>query len=356
MHLYHGGAEIWCGFTVPLLAVMCIFYGALFALAAPFIVLPFFIPIAVLAALVVWTLPLTEQAPTGLLDKLYWILIASVVWPNYLALALPGLPWITMDRLTNAPLALTLLVCISVSREFRAQLVGVMRASPWLSKFLIFFFVLQFLSIFLSQSLSYSTSKFVAAQFAWTSVFFASCHFFLKPGRAIAWSKSVWLMAVFVGAIGIWEHALARVPWSDHIPSFLKIEDPAVLRTLAGTVRDFTGRYRSVSTFSTPLGLAEYIAITLPFVLHFLVEPYRPFIRASAFLSVPFLLYAVSLTDARLGMVGCIISLVGYGLIWAIQRWRSRPDSIIGPAIVLMYPSYSWRPLGLCFLFTGFET
>jgi hypothetical protein len=337
-------------FFAPLLVFSGLIYGYLFATNAPFIILPFFIPPLVLAGLVIWALPAAKQGPTALLDTFFLaFFITLVMWPNYLALALPGLPWITVARLTGFPLALALLICVSVSNEFRANLKNVLSASPWQWKLLVSFVVIQFLSLAFTKGLTHSAQKFVVDQFNWTAIFFASCYFFLKPRRALLWSRLMWFMALFVTVIAAWESRIGHPPWAGHIPWFLVIEDESVLRTLAGSVRAYTTQYRAESTFGTALALGEYIALAFPFVIHIMINDERSHVRVAAAASLPILIYGVILSGARLGLIGCIISLLGYGLIWGIDRWRRQPESLIGPALVLAYPTVFVVTVGAVF-------
>src|SRR3546814_8369629 len=83
--------------------------------------MPFLVPVIALGLLVIWALPETHWAPT---KTLAWLLIAFLIalplWPNYLAIALPGMPWITLLRIIGAPMILLLLIALSVSAEFRS--------------------------------------------------------------------------------------------------------------------------------------------------------------------------------------------------------------------------------------------
>jgi hypothetical protein len=122
-----------------------------------------------------------------------------------------------------------------------------------------------------------------------------------------------------------------------HIPSFLKIEDDNVKRILTPTYRAYEGKYRSQATFTTPLGMAEYLAMTMPFIMHYMLTAKRLTVKIAAAISVPFLLYVILISGSRLGVVGFGVSILIYGLVWGILRWRRSPD-VIGPAIVLAYP------------------
>src|SRR3546814_11031678 len=82
--------------------------------------MPFLVPVIALGLLVIWALPETDWAPT---KTLAWLLIAFLIalplWPNYLAIALPGMPWITLLRIIGSPIILLLLISLSVPAEFR---------------------------------------------------------------------------------------------------------------------------------------------------------------------------------------------------------------------------------------------
>jgi O-antigen ligase len=129
------------------------------------------------------------------------------------------------------------------------------------------------------------------------------------------------------------------VLWAAHIPSMLKIEDEAVLRTLAGTARAATGKYRVLATYSTPLGLSEFLGLVAPFAAHMALTARTngPRLFAIGYMLVAF--YVVLETDSRLGLISSILSLLLYMLFWALLQWRRNAGSIIAPAIVLAYPA-----------------
>jgi O-Antigen ligase len=322
------------------ISIYCFFYGLFFAFFAPYMLMAFLIPIVVLVMLIIWALPDMPAAPSGLLVMLFYTFFTTlIVWPNYLALSLPGLPWITVTRMSAFPLVLTMLTGLSVSKDFRRQISTSLNSAPFLWISIAVFSVMQFLSIFISKNPGTSIDKFIVAQTTCTSIFFISAYLFLKPGRVERWAILAWAAAIFVGVIGVFEHLEGKVLWAGHIPSFLKIEDETVQRILAGSARSATGKYRVQGTFSTSLGLSEYLALVMPFALHLFFSRSNWILKISAGISIPFLLTVVIFTDSRLGLVGCILSFLSFTLVMAIRRWRHRKDSIMGPAISLAYPA-----------------
>lgn len=330
------------------LMLFCFIYGFFFSVIAPFYFVFLVSPLIFVTFLVIWVLPDTIRAPVRTLEWLFYAMFISLaVWPNYLAIALPGLPWITMIRLTSFPLLLVLLACLSVSSDFRRQLTHTFRALPAIPILLGIFVVIQLLSIGLSKEMGGSIQKFIVAQTTWTASFVVAAYLFLRSGQIRRWSTIFWALAIFVSMLSIWEYRVGHVLWLGHIPSFLKVEDESVERILAGSMRSWTTRYRTQATFTTPLGLAEFIALSLPFVLHFTTSRFSQRIRAAAIVSIPVLLYGCYLTDAKLGMVGCLAGILMYGFAVAFQNWRRNRQSLVAATFTFSYPA------GLCLVFAA---
>lgn len=67
-----------------------------------------------------------------------------------------------------------------------------------------------------------------------------------------------------------------------------------------------------------------------------------PSIRRSvvaSFAMLPILFLTIRASDARLGIVGMLISLLLYGMLWSIVRWRSHPRDLFAAATVYAYPA-----------------
>lgn len=315
-------------------------FGVTIGLTAQNYIMLMMVPIALLCGLIIWALPETKNPPLRLIDiLLVAFLVALMGWPDYLALSLPGLPWITAIRLTMVPLALILLTCLSVSRSFREQLVSIINTTPLTWKFLVIFSAICGLSIAYSINPSASISRFVVSQFTWTLIFFSAAWVFTRPGRATFLAFLLWGFSLYVIAIGLVEWRMNALPWVGRIPSFLVIEDPTIEMILSAKARAATGIYRVQSKFTTPLGLAEFLAYTTPFVLYFLVYSNKILVKAAALLSLPLILYCIILTDSRLGFVGFCLSILLFAIAWAVLRWMKVRGSLLGPAITIAYPA-----------------
>jgi hypothetical protein len=321
------------------LMLFCLIYGFFFSAFVPAYFAFFMFPLIALGFLVIWALPDVNWAPTRTLAWFFYATVISlIVWPNYLALALPGLPWITLIRLTSFPFNLTLLICISMSADFRADLMRALRSIPAIPILLGIFVIIQLLSIGLSKDVSSSIQKFVVALTTSTASYFAGAYIFLRPSQFKRWAMIIWAMAVFVSLIAILESRIGHVLWLGHIPSILKINDDAVQAILAGRMR--ANIYRAQATFSTPLGLAEYLALALPFVMHFATKRFSRNIRITALVSLPIILYGCFLTNAKLGMVGSLAGILLYVLGVSFQNWRRNKHSLVAVSFLMSYPFF----------------
>lgn len=325
---------------MSILMIFCLIYGFYYALTTPFLLMQFLAPLALLAGLAIWALPDMTTAPTRTLEILFFaFFVMAITWPNYLAIALPGLPWITSVRLIGFPLAFLLMVSVSVSEDFRSRTWASLKSIPYLWIFIAGFIGIQGFAVLISDRPVESLSAVIAFQISWTAIFFTACYIFLRPGNVQKWAAMFWVCAVGICLLGVWEQQIGHVPWSGHIPSFLAVGDEYVQRVLAGARRLGSGKYRVQTIHSTALGCAEFLALATPFVIHFAMGSFRPIVKVAAAVSLPLIFYTILATDARLGVVGFFMAGMLYLLTWSIMRWRNRSDSILGPAIVLAYPA-----------------
>jgi hypothetical protein len=310
-------------------------YGAAFALFAPFLLAPLALPLVLFALAVIWALPDSPGAPTGALEILFdSVIIVIVAWPNYVAIVLPGLPWITFLRLTSFPMAAVFLLSVATSSDVREYFLSVFSKSRIMIALLAAFVVIQTLTIPLSHAPFASLQLYMILQIQWTIMFLVAVWVFRKPGRVEVWGGFLWSLGIFVCLVGLLEYKMHQVPWAGRLPGFLKI-DPLYL---ANTMRAFTENLRIKSTFSSPLGLSEYLALAFPFVMQFAAGGRQIWIRCAAAATIPLFLFIIILTDSRLGLVGCFVTLVLYPLIPALRHWKEQRRSIIAPAIVVAYP------------------
>lgn len=323
-----------------LLGLLCSIYGFLFSLGTTFILIQLLVPLAVAAVFVVFLLPengtVYERTQESLL---FAFLVVLLCWPDYIAIAIPGLPWITFIRLTTIPLLAVFLVNLAQSRGFRTELASILSASRPVGTLVAGFAVIALVSVVFSAKLSYSANKWFVLFSTNISVFFVSAYVFTRPGRVVKLGYFLWASAILVCLIGLQEWRHQVIPWAGHIPGIFKIDAETQKLIYGFKGRAATGIYRIQSKFTTPLALAEFLSLAAPFVLHlgFTIRSWK--VRIGAALTLPLLLYVITLTDSRLGIVGLVITFLAYFLYFGFTRWKRVRSSLFGPAIVLSYPA-----------------
>lgn len=318
----------------------CVFlgllYGFFYTLFPPQLLVYLAIPILLLSLLVIWALPDTDRAPVRLLNRLFLAyLVALVLWPNYLAIQLPGLPWMTLRRLIAFPLVGVLLIAYSTSSRFRSELASSLRAVKPLTWMVAGFTFVQVATIFLSDAVGFTFNHVLNYWFGVTAFFFAAAWATTKEGGA---QKLTWLMiitAIFLCVVALFEFRAQSVLWAGHIPSFLQVQDEVMERYLSASIRD--KEYRVVTTFTVSLSFAEYLAFVTPFFIHRLMKSRSVFAILAWGVADLALLGAINFTQSRLGVLGWITAHAVYGCLWAFRRWRAQRADLIGPAVSLVY-------------------
>lgn len=318
-------------------AILGLLYGFVFAVFPPTIMVYLALPVILLSLVVIWALPDFPTGPTRLLGFLFFAYsLILPLWPNYLALTLPGLPWISLRRLTILPMAFVFFICISTSRRFRVLLRKTFNLSPLIPTLIIAFLAAQLITVPMSPTVFGSLNIVLDNVFSSIIPFFISVLLFQDEKRAYTWQSAMLWSALALCAIGGAEWVNQQVLWANHIPPFLAVGDEAVQRILEPDFRD--NRYRVTTTFTVSLAFAEFLAFFTPFVVHRLF-------RAAALVRLCFwamadlfMLAIIVSTQSRLGIVGWLVAHAFYVCIWAFRRWRFVKGDILAPALSLMFP------------------
>ncbi|MBX9881845.1 MAG: O-antigen ligase family protein [Sphingomonas sp.] len=345
----------WLGHV--LIFVVCLAYGHVYAtqVAAGSSPTPFLAPLGVIAALIIWVMPQISSPPYAWIDRfLIAFLFALFCWPDYLALDLPGLPWITAVRLTSFPLTALMLYALFGSPAARVRLRTIMSGSPYVAWGVVVFIALAGLSIAMSKDIPGSSNRYFIALTTWLVPFGAALFYFSQERSARRLAIYLTGFTILSILIGMYEARYAQLPWKNRIPSFLAVPDERVDALLQGIVRAADGIYRVQSRFSTSIGLGEFFGMALPFMLHLMMKTRRAGVRLLILSLLPPMFYVVLRTGSRLALIAYISSVALYILFFALRRWVRRRDSLIAPAIVLAYPavmglfiiaSFLWRRL-----------
>lgn len=309
------------------------------------------VPLFVLAAFILWLLPETGRAPTRFLTSMFFgYMVALALWPFYLAVQIPGMPLIEIRRGFLMLAVLALLISLSVSEKFKSEMKDIMSAQPVFFKIVVAFVIVQFLSLLAPLDRTAAVMTFVRNQLQWTAILFVSIYVLSKPGRVQLFANVVRVLAVILAVQSIFELNNQQVLWAGHIPAFLQVSDPAMVRLLESVYR--AGEYRVKGPFSVSLTFAEFLCLTLPLFIQYLLFGRNIYLRLVCLVCDGLVIFAILATQARLGLVGMVVAHGIYFAIWSIRFWRTHKNNVFGPAFALGLPGTA-ALLGLAFAFIG---
>lgn len=324
------------GFYVASIAA-AIFYGVAIAILPPILLLYVSLPILLLVAGTLWALPDQHRISLKPLRLCFFAFSAAIfLWPDYLAIDIPGFAWISLRRLCSWAMAASLAMSISTSSELRHRIRSVIGQTRPFWIMVALYFAAQWLTIVLSESPASSFNRSLNQVFIWGVPLLAAVCVFEEFAQVRRWIGFLLIAGAVNCVISALEFQNAGLLWEHHIPSFLTVEADVLQRIMSGAVRD--GQYRVVSVFSVSLCLAEFLSFLTPFALRraFATNRIGPILFWTIFDLV--LWGAIILTRSRLGIIGWLASHSVFMLLWGWKRWTEKPRDLFGPAISLAFP------------------
>ncbi len=314
-------------------------YGVAATVLPPNLLVVLVLPVAVCVLFALWLMPDRGVFPLATIELGYRVFfVLLILWPSYVALVLPGLPWMTPTRLALFAVTLAFLYSVSTSSPLRHHLFAVARVSPWVWIPFLAWQAAMFYTVPFSHHLGRTAKALIDNQVSLTGVFFLGCLIFARRGAATATIRLLLILTVLLIGDAVVEWRLQYPPWAHSIPSFLKVDPILLDNILSSQARSTDGLYRVRGPFANSLMFAEYLSLCVPFILHWLMTGRSLLLRAAmAFLFLA-TLFANVVTQSRLGIVGTLVGLGTYLPLWAFRQWRADRTSLLGPTILFGAP------------------
>lgn len=322
-----------------LLVMLAAFYGLLCSVLPLGLIMVPAVPIMVMTVLCLWLLPdigvvATERMGAALVGYFMW----WPAWPVYVALDLPGLPWITPTRVVTAVMTGYAALFIATSAWFRTEVWNRLQTLPALNRLFWGFWVATTVALAFSRAPSDSINRYLNNQIFWTLMFVLSVWFATRPGFVERVSRWMIIGLIIVGILGVNEARVHEVVWLPYLPSFLQVDPEFLARVAKSQARAGTDIYRVRSTFAVALYLAEYLAMLTPLLLAFVLRAtgWRRLALLAAFVAH---IYVCNATDARSAILGLLLTAAVYPFFVV---WRARvrnPTSLLATAGVFSYPA-----------------
>ncbi len=267
-----------------------------------------------------------------------WFLGAFVVWPGYVALNVPGLPWISPLRAVVGLLVINFLFNYATSSYARHEVAKSMRAVPVLNRLFWAFWFLTTVTLVMSPNLGASLTKYVNNQIFWTMMFPLAALVGRREGMIQRSATILVVTAIIVACLAINEYRVRSVIWVDYLPSWLRADEEIMAAVQEAQARAGTDGYRVRGPQIVSLYFAEHLSMLFPLVVHYAYRTPGIFRGVAMALAVFAMMCAMYLTGSRSAMIGIMLTLVIYVFFAAVRKRQESPTSITAMATLLTYP------------------
>jgi hypothetical protein len=287
-------------------------------------------PIGVMALLSIWLLPDVEKADTAPFYKLLSVyMFLMVAWPTYVAIAIPGLPWVTPPRIVLGLMLVTMLTHFPQIADARRKVVDLLTYDPLAFRLYGLFLLMQLVVVPLAESPVDVISYEVMQGILDISAMIAAAWCFSDVTKVPRLMRLLVLACILTMLISLLENYLQRPPWFGYIPNFMKI-DPVSLETyMSPQSRVGDPRYRIRATFGIVLYYSQYLGLMFPALLYEMWKA-KGWKRVLSLLLIPLILQTVWFINARTATIALLTSLFIFGgLVMARQMFfRPRGDAL----------------------------
>lgn len=275
----------------------------------------------------------------------YLLLCLALLWPRYFYLALPGFPGIS-PFIIAAYLAILLLLPYTLIKDRAYRSLGETVRSSYLPWVVFVAFVLwRLLTSLLGPPLAGEIPILnFLRQFPPLAVFFILSATFMRDPDLRRTAFRIILVAILFIAFAGFVEILSDTRL---LPLF------GLDRFAAGGVfvNEFTNNFyrdnslRAQSIFTQPLVLGQFAGAAAPFCLALVRHESWPW-RAVAMAAFAACLYCVWISTARSGVLVLIVSMMTFGVLSLINRWRYRWLMLIVALVILVIVAVNAYQLG----------
>ncbi|GGI90918.1 hypothetical protein GCM10007973_29030 [Polymorphobacter multimanifer] len=340
---YDPQRKLWVGWRVLLfvaLVAVSAFYGMM-AAVLPMRLISFpLAPILIMAGLILWLLPDIGGMHDRFYEKLLlWVLAVHMLWPPYIALNVPGLPWISPPRIVMAILVATFLMNLATSQQMRSEAAASVKVLPRINTVFWCFWLLTTLTVFISRDPSQAITKYVNNQIFWTMMFVLGAVVGRREGMARRAAVAIVASTIPAALTSMYEFRVGKVFWVEYLPTWLWGDTELVGNLLDSSARSTTADlYRVRGTTMNALYFAEYLSMVLPLAVHLAFTSKIFWKRALLAAGIMAMMVAMYLTGARSGNIGILLTFGLYTMLAAIRRRTDNPGSIGAMATLVSYP------------------
>lgn len=279
------------------------------------------VPIMVVSGLVLWMLPdVNREFRLPYFGLLLVYCAGSAMWPNYLAIVLPGLPWVTPPRLILALMLVIMTVHLSQHAASRQAIGDIILHDKIAARLYLMFWLVAIAVLPLAPSFAASLNYTIMQElFVFAPVLLVALLLHKKIENLRPIVLAVVVGCIFTMLVAILENFMQQPPWINFIPSFINIDAESLQTYLSPQARAGQRSYRVRATFGIVLYYTEYLAIVFPVLFHFMLK----FHGRKRFLFVPLLILMFAVVwyaNARTAVIGLFLTLFGTATLAIIKQ------------------------------------
>ena len=292
--------------------------------------------IGLAALLLLWVLPDIPIVNHRLVIVLFFVAFTSqIIFPSYYAFAAPGLPWISLRRLTWFPMALAFSLLIATSAAVRAQIAAALGCAKPITIALIVFGAFQFFSIFTSISFSESLKEVSNALLYWYVAVFAAVYCLSREDNHVLLFRIIVWVCIIAGILGIAEFVthqrfIARL-WPESMIMQLFAANPEVFDNITRVILR-GGQFRANFIYNVSLSYGEFMAMGVPISLYFALHGGTRWRQLFGVVATIASIAGVYVSGSRGAMLGAGVALPLALLLWIVRSNRQTPGSMV-PAL-----------------------
>ncbi|MFZ1991409.1 MAG: O-antigen ligase family protein [Alphaproteobacteria bacterium] len=292
--------------------------------------------VAIVAAITVVLMPAHKRPVNtrAFVIALAIFLGAYVVWPPYVAVTLPFMPFITPARALLMLLLVGWIFTVAPANKIHERLwerLG--RAKPlWIAILVIIAF--RALAIpgamypdiaaksLLDQCMSLFLPLIVAVSL-------------IESERDVDLIGRVLLVAaIFIGLTVVYEAIAKHNFFVEHLAKLVHYEAHWLDMILTPSVRN-DGRFRTQGPFTVPLSLAEFFTLVIPFLFYAFDKAKNPAVRFGLILIAALFEFGIISTDSRTAMVTSVCLYGFYAAFRGVIFLRAHPKAELKPLMML---------------------
>ncbi len=337
--LRHGLIKATAIFLLVLTAMAMGFWLAVFG---TLMAQPFFGLVGILFLVALWMADDTEPDFREMISKLLLVyLVLEMAWPPYLAIDIPGLPWITPPRILLAMTIFMTLMQMSQSARARDEVASVWAASRPAMIFYGIFWAFALGSAIYGRSPGESISHSLNQLLLWNMPFVVATWAMMDERFLRRFITLMLITYSLIFVLTVFEYMQRKPIWFDYIPSFLKIDGPLFHAIMSEQGRVGDDRYRARGNLAVHLYFAQALLMVVPFMVHYSFCAKESRHKAAAIALLLFTLVISWMTNTRTAMTGFIIMVAGGVGLFALRRFL-RPANkadMVAPAIFMAAPA-----------------